>query len=743
MPFHASPILGGFSQTKSRNAADNEIINLGVEIIETKDGTHGPGFLFGMSGLVLAASIGPGPIRGMKRMGELLYIVSGNLFYSMSANKTFTLLGTVSPGTGNVSMITNGHQLVLFDGVGAWLVPGGLPLTGGSLSTLSSGSLYNPGDQVTLKASSGNQYAQPIIQIETTANLPVAIYSLANLGSAYTTTSNAPTTPIQPQMGTGSGLTLNITASGGAITSATIASGGTQYAVGDTGTISGVYQAIGVYYVTSVSAGVVTGFILLNRGYGYNTASGVATTASLAMPSNAGIGFTINITASGGPIASSSLQNPGHGYVAGNVGFIATGSGDATYVIVETGENGAVLTFSIISGGAIDTPPVSFSQISTTGSGSGLTIINPTFGPYSAMIPLTLPFPSPQIGTVSDGFGVAMFLNSQNIAASNELDLSTWNALSFGVADQSPDTCVAISTFHDEVFIFKTKSTEVWADQGLSPFPFGPLQGVHIEWGCAAPFSVVTCGEEQIWLSRNAQGQGVFVKARAYVPAPCSTQAVTNAIQQYSDIGDCIAYSRQEGGHLYYVATFPSGNVTWVYDLTSSELAGYPIWTKIAAVNNGAINRHWGNCWETFQVSGVAGTGLLGDYLTGNMYNFSPDAYLDNNQPRLWLRRWRAMVEDGSQARAYYSLFVAMESGAGVPPGQTSNLMLRWSDDGGNSWSDYRILPFNNEGQTSANAKFNRLGSTGRFSEANRIFELSSTDPFKVTILDAEVDVAL
>lgn len=69
-------------------------------------------------------------------------------------------------------------------------------------------------------------------------------------------------------------------------------------------------------------------------------------------------------------------------------------------------------------------------------------------------------------------------------------------------------------------------------------------------------------------------------------------------------------------------------------------------------------------------------------------------------------------------------------------------VMLRWSDDGGHVWSNYRMLPVGRSGETAFTVKANRLGSTSRFSGSNRIFELSSTDPFKIALLDAEIEAS-
>jgi hypothetical protein len=83
-----------------------------------------------------------------------------------------------------------------------------------------------------------------------------------------------------------------------------------------------------------------------------------------------------------------------------------------------------------------------------------------------------------------------------------------------------------------------------------------------------------------------------------------------------------------------------------------------------------------------------------------------------------------------------------METGINVPAGTTPQIVLRWSDDGGNTWSDERIVEVGAKGQTATTVKFNRLGSTRRFGGSDRIFELSSSDPFMVAILDADVDAS-
>lgn len=130
---------------------------------------------------------------------------------------------------------------------------------------------------------------------------------------------------------------------------------------------------------------------------------------------------------------------------------------------------------------------------------------------------------------------------------------------------------------------------------------------------------------------------------------------------------------------------------------------------------------------------------VLGDYLTGNIYVFNPDTLTDNGTPRKWVRRWRALPGDTTSAITFSYLAIDMETGIQVLIGTNPQIVLRWSDDSGKTWSGNRIVPVGATGATSFTVKFNRLGSTARFGGSTRIFELSSSDPFKVSLISAEV----
>lgn len=70
------------------------------------EGSRGPFTLRPTPGLLAWTTVGDGPIRGMLSAGGVLYVVSGEKLYSVTVDKTATLLGAID-GTGNVRMIKN------------------------------------------------------------------------------------------------------------------------------------------------------------------------------------------------------------------------------------------------------------------------------------------------------------------------------------------------------------------------------------------------------------------------------------------------------------------------------------------------------------------------------------------------------------------------------------------------------------------------------------------------------------
>ena len=170
-----------------------------------------------------------------------------------------------------------------------------------------------------------------------------------------------------------------------------------------------------------------------------------------------------------------------------------------------------------------------------------------------------------------------------------------------------------------------------------------------------------------------------------YLPKRISNHAVEQAIQGYSTISDARAFTYQENGHEFYCITFPSATVgngsgaTWVYDAVTD------MWHKRAYRDNfNNLNRHRPNCAAEF-----GNLLVVGDFQNGNLYSYSLQNYTDNGQP-IWRMRRAPHITDDLKRVFYEQLQIQFQPGVGIQSGQgsTPKAMLRWSDDGGFTWSN-------------------------------------------------------
>lgn len=330
-----------------------------------------------------------------------------------------------------------------------------------------------------------------------------------------------------------------------------------------------------------------------------------------------------------------------------------------------------------------------------------------------------------------DGYFVFNEPNSQKIWVTALNDGTSIDPLDFASAEGNPDNVVSLIVDHREVWVFGTNSTEVWYNAGQPDFPLLRVQGAFNEIGCKAPYSVAKLDNTIFWLGADARGQGIVYKAKGYTGERISTHAVEWQIQQYTDMSDAVGYTYQQDGHAFYVLNFPTANTTWVFDVATGA------WHERAAWEiPGIFARHRGNCQMSFS-NEIA----IGDYQNGNIYAFDLNVYADNGQTQRWLRSWRALPtgQNDLKRTAQHSLQLDCETGVGLVSGQGVNpqVMLRWSDDGGHTWSNEHWRPMGAIGEFGLRTIWRRLGMTMKIRD--RVYEVSGSDPVKIAIVGAEL----
>ena len=339
-------------------------------------------------------------------------------------------------------------------------------------------------------------------------------------------------------------------------------------------------------------------------------------------------------------------------------------------------------------------------------------------------------FPGAGLVSYLDGYFVFNEPNSQKIWVTSLLDGLSIDPLDFASAEGSPDGVVGIIADHRELWVFGTNSVEVWYNSGNADFPLTRIQGAFNELGCAAAYSIAKMDNGLFWLGKDARGQGIVYRANGYTGQRISTHAVEWHIQQYGNLSDAIGYTYQQDGHSFYVLIFPSANTTWVYDVATQA------WHERAGFANGQFTRHRSNCQAFFQ-----NNVLVGDFENANVYAFDLTDFSDNGSIQKWLRSWRALPtgQNNLKRTAHHSLQLDCETGVGLNLGQGSDpqVMLRWSDDGGHTWSNEHWVSIGKIGEYYRRAIWRRLGMTMKLRD--RVYEISGTDPVKIDIMGAEL----
>lgn len=326
-----------------------------------------------------------------------------------------------------------------------------------------------------------------------------------------------------------------------------------------------------------------------------------------------------------------------------------------------------------------------------------------------------------------DGYFILAKPGTGKFYLSNTYDGLTYNGLNFATAEGSPDLLVSILAFKNELILFGSQTIEVWYDTGNLSFPYTRIPGGLIEHGCAAPLSVSKSGDVILWLGQDEYGNGVVYKSIGMQPARASNYGVEDAIQKYSSISDATSFVYQDRGHTFYVLSFPTANATWVLDVDLG------VWHERSSLVSGAQGRWRANC-HTFGY----GVHLVGDFSDGRIYALDSTNFTDDGATLRWLRSFPHISTNLKRASHFkFQIDALLGQGTdGTALGQNPTVMMRYSDDGGASWSGEKWRPLGRLGHRKARVLWRRLGSS-----RDRVYEISGSDPVDVALIGADLDL--
>ena len=179
-------------------------------------------------------------------------------------------------------------------------------------------------------------------------------------------------------------------------------------------------------------------------------------------------------------------------------------------------------------------------------------------------------FPSPVICCeFMDGYFFAVPRNSRQFYVSALEDGLSWDPLDVGERSEGSDNITRLIRSHREIWVIGTQTTEVAYNNGDALFPFAPIQGVFIEHGAVATWSVARLEETLVWLDQSERGGGSVVVAKGYQPQAISTYAMDLKIRSRAGVlQSARGFAMQMVGHMLYWLYVPGLTTTLVFDVT-------------------------------------------------------------------------------------------------------------------------------------------------------------------------------
>jgi hypothetical protein len=194
---------------------------------------------------------------------------------------------------------------------------------------------------------------------------------------------------------------------------------------------------------------------------------------------------------------------------------------------------------------------------------------------------------------------------------------------------------------------------------------------------------------------------------------------------EWPDVVTLTGSATDDGGALTYLWTLVSGPATpvWLDDEDPTTTVEFPtIGTYVLQL----------------AASDCALTGT--DQLTITMHEapYPPPAVVTNRTMRR-LRRAPHLSNEGKRI-TFDKFQLDLETGLGIADGQGEDpqIMLRWSDDGGQTWSSEHWVSAGPQGEYKTRAIWRRLGQA-----RDRVFEVTMTDPIPWRLIGSWIDVRM
>jgi len=278
-------------------------------------------------------------------------------------------------------------------------------------------------------------------------------------------------------------------------------------------------------------------------------------------------------------------------------------------------------------------------------------------------------------------------------------------------AESAPDAILGLLVSHSQVWVFGSRTIEQFQDTGANDITFQTNKGSVIEKGAAGRYCFARMDNTIYWLGNDGI---VYSAAGGTAAVRVSTHAVEQDIDG-RDLANVKAFVWIDRGHSVLYLDFPDGH-TWGFDASAG------LWHRRQS--------HGLTRWRVNDIIAWNGGWYGTDFANGNIYKIDWDEYTENGEPLVAMRRTSYLSSNQNRVKNS-AVELVMDTGHGPVDGE-SCVNLRYSDDNGYTWSNYRQILLNDISNRGFRVRFTRLGSFYQ-----RVYEIMVSSNVKKDIVSA------
>lgn len=303
-------------------------------------------------------------------------------------------------------------------------------------------------------------------------------------------------------------------------------------------------------------------------------------------------------------------------------------------------------------------------------------------------------------------------------------DGTSWDPLNVKTAEGKADDLVAVIADEEFIYALGRMTTEVWWNQGTTPFSFQRAANGVLTWGCVTAQTVARADNKIVWLGEDADGgASVVATAGPNTPTIISTPQMDRIMAGFSSLLDAYAFSYVEAGHSFYQLTFPAVPQTFTFDFATGTWAER---SRFGLGYDPAIAH----------VFTADKKNLVGDNTVGKIYHqrlgyFKDDGVTVNTLGTIEKLRTTSIINADERAITYHSLKIMAETGVANADVVEPIMAIDYSDDL-RTFKNQRLLSLGKSGEYQKDLTLWRQGQS-----VNRIYRMIVTSPCKVRVVGA------